>query len=683
MSTLDQPKSSTTEQQVFEQNTTKLASIETSLNSMRQKISDFESGLRKTLTGLETVILQNPTDANQELKSVHTVIQSVKDSGTLTTSPEQGDFCLNQSILNYLETKQTLDYLAKKDMVDYLEKRDMLKYLEHRDMAQYLQKSAQQQPDADRKWTEIFEKKSQDSHSEKSPVNDLRQDTEYGETVKTTQEIENLVSLRLPVPFKREPLINYPSKLIMPFMHIKIESFETLGELPDQSEWQADLLAFKENLITCAKNGADVELLSFMGNSYSMNFFKEASAYVKNLGKVQKVIINDCFAQRKDDLCESLKFLTSALAGKKTLALDISHNAIGANGCEALRDFFETNKSLEYLWADNIGLSQSAVPIFTSSLISGAPPLKLLSLARNKIETTAPLIASLTASLPFLLDFTIYANSIPSPEMAVLISSLSSCSSTLQRLDIHDNFLDKSGFNSLLEIIKKGQLKGLNISDSNIDESWNPDLIFALKTGNCLWEEFSHNYGEIFDGDLRDSLVYELVKSGNLGYMSLLGMDWEEEEAEKVLDKMRSARGGAEGEVEFVWSEEAEEERAEAGEEADDYKKVLRVFENTHGAGSKVPRLRYGSIVSANSTAEWYEGFVAKKGDVGCVMHPQEGVVEVEQPKQVEMNTFGASFNMPSGKQYPLGIVPCKESTDGAILLPGGGSRPLGQDGWK
>jgi Ran GTPase-activating protein (RanGAP) involved in mRNA processing and transport len=543
MSTLDQPKSSTTEQQVFECSTAKLASIETSLISMRQKISDFESGLRKTLNGLEISMLQNPTDANHEIKNVQTVIQSVKDSSNLTVSDQQGDFCLNQSIVNYLETKQTLDYLAKKDMMVYLEKRDMLDYLAKKDMAAYLQKSSKQQPEADLKCTEIFEEDSQHSNSEKSPVNYLGLDTVHGKPVKTTQEIQGLVGQQtLPVPVNKTALINYPSKLIMPFMHIKIESFETLGELADQSEWQADLRSFKENLITCAKNGADVELLSFMGNSYSMNFFKEASGYVKNLGMVQKVILNDCFAQRKDDLCESLKFLTSALSGKKTIALDISHNAIGANGCEALRDFFETNKDLEYLWADNIGLSQTAVPIFCDSLISGAPPLKLLSLARNKIETTAPKIAQLTSSLPTLKDFTIFANSIKSDSMAVLIKSLET-QNNLERLDIHDNFLDKNGFNSILEMIKYGLLKGLNISDSNIEESWNTDLVAALKIGRCNWEEFSDNYGEIYDSEIKDDLVYELIKSGNLLYLSLLGMDWEEEEAQKVSEKMKSAIG--------------------------------------------------------------------------------------------------------------------------------------------
>jgi hypothetical protein len=55
--------------------------------------------------------------------------------------------------------------------------------------------------------------------------------------------------------------------------------------------------------------------------------------------------------------------------------------------------------------------------------------------------------------------------------------------------------------------------------------------------------------------------------------------------------------------------------------------------------------------------------------DVKCVMQPQEATLGPEvQAKQGEWSTFGASFNMPSGKQYPLGIVSCKESTDGAIL---------------
>ena len=111
----------------------------------------------------------------------------------------------------------------------------------------------------------------------------------------------------------------------------------------------------------------------------------------------------------------------------------------------------------------------------------------------------------------------------------------------------------------------------MNIADLCFEEDWNIELIESLKKCDCKWEEFNHNYNELIHEGLKDELVYQLVRSGNLVNLSLLGAEWEEENYEQVVGKMRTAYDG-EGRFEFVWSEEIEEEKNEEFEEDDDFK---------------------------------------------------------------------------------------------------------------
>lgn len=50
-----------------------------------------------------------------------------------------------------------------------------------------------------------------------------------------------------------------------------------------------------------------------MGNSYSDKFFEELSQYLEKIKVIKKVILNDIFTSRKEDLLISLDHLNKSL----------------------------------------------------------------------------------------------------------------------------------------------------------------------------------------------------------------------------------------------------------------------------------------------------------------------------------------------------------------------------------
>jgi len=150
----------------------------------------------------------------------------------------------------------------------------------------------------------------------------------------------------------------------------------------------------------------------------------------------------------------------------------------------------------------------------------------------------------------------------------------------IEKINISDNFFDEPSFQGALELIKTcSNLKSLNISDMSIEEDWMPEVINTIKESNCKWEEFSFDYSEIYNESDVTQLVNALNK-GNFNYFSCLGTDAEEEYAEKVLDKMKSALTDKNLQVQFIWDACAEEEKREEEEEDSDFKKCMYTMAN-------------------------------------------------------------------------------------------------------
>ena len=132
--------------------------------------------------------------------------------------------------------------------------------------------------------------------------------------------------------------------MILPAQQKKIESLEN-EELC--KEFLSDL-----------KKAKFIDTFCLMGNSYSDKFFEELSKYLENVQEIKKVILNDIFTSRKEDLLISLDHLNKALQNKNIVLFDLSNNAICPNGCLRIKDIFMTNKTIKYLFLNHSALSQ-------------------------------------------------------------------------------------------------------------------------------------------------------------------------------------------------------------------------------------------------------------------------------------------------------------------------------------
>jgi len=94
-----------------------------------------------------------------------------------------------------------------------------------------------------------------------------------------------------------------------------------------------------------------------MGNSYGHKFFEQLIPYLKNIKSIQKVILNDIFTTRKEEINISLKHLNLALSYKDIRLFDLSNNAICPEGCLYIKEIFTTNPNLKHLYFNHSALS--------------------------------------------------------------------------------------------------------------------------------------------------------------------------------------------------------------------------------------------------------------------------------------------------------------------------------------
>ena len=76
------------------------------------------------------------------------------------------------------------------------------------------------------------------------------------------------------------------------------------------------------------------------GNSYGVRFMEDWSLYLGQCENISHININDIFVSRlSDEIPMSLINLTLCFDASKIKFMDLSNNAISANGCQALSHF--------------------------------------------------------------------------------------------------------------------------------------------------------------------------------------------------------------------------------------------------------------------------------------------------------------------------------------------------------
>lgn len=94
-----------------------------------------------------------------------------------------------------------------------------------------------------------------------------------------------------------------------------------------------------------------------MGNSYGAQFFRELEPHVANLESVSKVLFNDIFTSRTDEILEAIEIISRMLRDKNVILFNMSDNAVCPDGCQRLEQFFKFNKGLKYLYLNHSALS--------------------------------------------------------------------------------------------------------------------------------------------------------------------------------------------------------------------------------------------------------------------------------------------------------------------------------------
>jgi Ran GTPase-activating protein (RanGAP) involved in mRNA processing and transport len=70
-----------------------------------------------------------------------------------------------------------------------------------------------------------------------------------------------------------------------------------------------------------------------MGNSYGSQFFKELEPFFEKIESISKVLFNDIFTSRTDEILESIETISRLLKDKNVILFNMSDNAVCPDGC--------------------------------------------------------------------------------------------------------------------------------------------------------------------------------------------------------------------------------------------------------------------------------------------------------------------------------------------------------------
>lgn len=107
------------------------------------------------------------------------------------------------------------------------------------------------------------------------------------------------------------------------------------------------------------KQTTQIDTLCLMGNSYGSQFFKEIEPFFEKIESISKVLFNDIFTSRTDEILDSIETISKMLKDKNVILFNMSDNAVCPDGCLRLELFFKHNKGLKYLYLNHSALSQA------------------------------------------------------------------------------------------------------------------------------------------------------------------------------------------------------------------------------------------------------------------------------------------------------------------------------------
>ena len=299
--------------------------------------------------------------------------------------------------------------------------------------------------------------------------------------------------------------------LIAPYLKKRVDSF--LSD-PDFEE-------FRKSVVRAAEIKLPVEIFCILGNSYGTGFFREIAPYIEQIPSIKKLVLYDAFAQRNEEILESLEIVNRIFQNKGIVAMDISHNAVTPGGCKLIFDLIKNASKLQYLWANNCGLAQNGVIHIAKAIEEGTAPLKVLSMTRNRIEVKAAEVGLALQRLTDLEELILFQNGIKGDGMLGLLNGLANCKKR-RKLDLNDNWFLDGSFDKFLSIIENSpHLVELNISDCNLDAEQVAQLVKVLQNTQREWLNFEADHNDTIKEAEAFALVDALTQGRKLKKLNL------------------------------------------------------------------------------------------------------------------------------------------------------------------
>ncbi|KAJ2745042.1 Ran GAP Rna1 [Coemansia sp. BCRC 34301] len=208
--------------------------------------------------------------------------------------------------------------------------------------------------------------------------------------------------------------------------------------------------------------------------------------------------LHDIFTSRlKDEVKQSVIAICGVLADLPNLIeLNLSDNAFGPLGAEAMSEFLSKHTGLQVLKLNNNGLGIQGGTTIASALIKcqaecekqgKEPALHTIVCGRNRLENgSAPAFAKAFTALKSLREVRMPQNGIRSEGIIELVAGLAS-NSKLAILDLQDNTFTHSGSVALATALPKWDaLEHLNVGDCLLGSTGGRLVIEALRDRTTL-----------------------------------------------------------------------------------------------------------------------------------------------------------------------------------------------------
>ncbi|KAJ2596150.1 Ran GAP Rna1 [Coemansia sp. RSA 1285] len=258
----------------------------------------------------------------------------------------------------------------------------------------------------------------------------------------------------------------------------------------------------------------NLEELRLNGNTIGAEAAQALAAVLLTKTTLKVATLHDIFTSRlKDEVKESLIAICGALVELPNLVeLNLSDNAFGPLGAEAMAGFLSKHTGLEVLKLNNNGLGIHGGTTIAQALIAcqaecekqgKKPSLHTLICGRNRLENgSAPVFAKAFSALKTLREVRMPQNGIRPEGIAELIRGLSD-NSELTVIDLQDNTFTHSGSAALAEALVKWELlETLNVGDCLLGSTGGRLVVEALKDRTTL-KTINLQYNEIeLDGAL-------------------------------------------------------------------------------------------------------------------------------------------------------------------------------------